>query len=324
MKKGLCALFLIVLSIALRPCLAEEPEEALVAEIRRTARAVTMMEEAYALIPEESLWQNGWPSYAQQYGYDPIALTPDEAYSALRAAYEEDEGVQSYEGLFYDWGMTNIHDWKGFVPTYCYPMRRVICEEIDTVRGTLSIEVVTFYGNGQWEEAGALVFAKYWGGEWQLIDYMPYEPENVLLCGEDYSRGMLIQFLCHGHGTGYYAEQIALYNPLTQRCEGGYTRVGHDVPRDYGLYLTSQVFLDTSNVYGVSIVRSTAFATSEWNAQECDDVYTQRAQDAHLYVYALNEQDGSFALTTDMGIENVSPALLMNVARYDELRIVVP
>lgn len=55
MKKGLCALFLIVLSIALTPCLAEEPEEALVAEIRRTARAVTMMEEAYALIPEESL-----------------------------------------------------------------------------------------------------------------------------------------------------------------------------------------------------------------------------------------------------------------------------
>ena len=325
MKRICCALLMLALSATFIAGIAEEwgPEQELVAELARAARAVTTMEEAYALIPEESLWQDGWPSYAQQFGFEPVALTPEAAYDALRAAYEEDQGVQSYEGLFYGWGMTEIHDMEWFIPTYCYPTQRVICEEIDTVKDTVSIEVISFFGNGQWEEAGALVFAKYWGGEWQLIDYMPYEPETVLLCGEDYMRGILIQFLCHGHGTGYYAEQIALYNPLTRRCEGGYTRVGHDMPRDYGMYVASHAF---SSISGVTIVRSTAFATSEWSGEGYSNIYTQRAQDGHVYVYAFDAQDGSFALTLETGAESASPALLWALSmNYDEGdQIVVP
>ena len=308
MKKLCCMLLALVLSAAATLCVADMEEE-LVARERLAAEAVTTMEEAYALIPEEELWfGTPQPSYAQKYGYEPVALTPEAAYDALRAAYDEDQGVESYEALFHGWGLSQASRMEGFIPSYCWPARRTLCEEVETVRDELSIEVVTFYGNGGWEEEGALVFAKYWGEEWKLIDYVLTEPESVLLCGEDYRKGILIQFLCHGHGTGHYSEQIALYNPLSRRCEGSYTRVGHEVPRDYGMYVASQVYTDE----GITVLRSTAFATGE---QVQDGyVYIQRAQEAHVYVYQLNAQDGSFALTVDLGVENASPALLLEAA----------
>ena len=324
MKRICCALLMLALSAVLLTGIAEEwgPEQEIIAEMQHVAETVATMGEAYALIPEDSLWTDGWLSYAQEYGFEPIRLTPDAAYDALRAAYDADQGVESYAELFQTWGLGEA---KGayYLPIYCWPTRRTICEAVPTARGEISIEVVAFDGSGDWQEDGALIFMKPWGREWQLIDYMPYEAEGVLLCGDESLRGVLIQFLCYGHGTGYYAEQIALYNPLTRRCEGGYTRIGHDVPRDYGMYVVSQVYTDSMRVI---VVSSTAFATGEWSGEGYGYTYTQRAQDTHAYVYSFDEQDGSFTLTVDAGVENASPAILMNIARngYDGWELVVP
>lgn len=76
----------------------------------------------------------------------------------------------------------------------------------------------------------------------------------------------------------------------------------------------------------VIVVSSTAFATGEWSGEGYSHTYTQRAQDAHVYVYALDALDGSFALTVDMGMENANPAILLNIARneYDSWELVVP
>ena len=324
MKKLAFALLALALTGAFALCAAEDwgagQEAEMVAATQRQAEAVTTMAEAYALIPEDSLRSDGWMSYAQEYGFAPVALTPEEAYNALRAAYDVDQGAQSYAPLFRGWGFGEESGMSPYLPRYAWPSRRTLCEAVPTVLGEMSVEIIAFDGGGSWQEEGALVFARTWGGEWRLIDYVPGEAESALTCGDDYAKGLLIPFLQRGHGTGYYSEDIALYNPLTRRCEGGYTRIGHDVPRDYGLYVASQVYTDVSG-YGVTVVRSTAFATSEQSGAEY--TLTQRAQEASVTVYALRD-DGSFEQITDAGAQNASPALLAGGDYASIWRLIVP
>lgn len=313
---------ILTLSVALAlhgAACAEEAAEWALANAR--ASAVTSMEEARALMPDgdESLWQDEpLPSYAQEHGFAPVALTPQEAVRAIRGAYDAAGGEGCAETLR-GWGFTAESPWLDAAAWHLVGEPRTILSELYMTGGReLSLTVVPVAEGGGWGDAFALVFTKEWPGDWTLSDCVPGEAGDALVCGDP--GGALIEFTTYGHGSGFYIEEVSLYNPLTRRCEAAYTRIGHELYDAYGLYVWAQAFADGN---GLSVVRSMAFATEEWEEETGRYRYDQRAQEAFLWRYALGE-DGSFAPAGSFGLENASPALLANLAGTQGWSLSVP
>lgn len=293
----------LALSLLLGTALAQDAYEEKVAR----ARQVTNMQEAQAFVTVEGFLADAWPSFAQALGLAPVRMTPEEASAALASAYNRTGNCADTLRL---WGIAPSDELPYALPgEACPPQPPREILEADTLLGELSVTVIPLQDGG-WGEAGALVFTKFWGQDWQLVDYVPGEAKGVLRCGEN--EGALLEFALYGHGTGYYAESVSLYNPLARRVETAYTRIGHDVPLGgYGLYVSGQTMGDAM---GFTVVQCLAFATDE--ETQGMTRYVQRAAQTVCQRYRL-DADGGFSLVASGTLDNASPALLLNLADMD-------
>lgn len=306
--------FAIMLALLLAlPCAAPAEDETVAeaARLSAQARQVTSMAEAEAMMVmgEDSLWpQEPKASYAQVCGFSPVALTPQDAVSALRRAYDAAGGEGCAETLR-GWGFTEEFPAIDSAAWQLVGEPRTILSELYMTGGReMSLAVVPVAEDGGWGDAFALVFTKEWPGDWTLSDCVPGEAGEALVCGDPC--GALVAFTAYGHGSGFYAEYVSLYNPLTRRCEAAYTRTGHELYGDYGMYVLALAFPDGD---GLTVVRDKAYATEEWEEENGRVRYDQRAREGAAWHYALS-QDGGFALTASGELEDASLALLANVA----------
>ena len=261
---------------------------------------VTNMEEAERFVPFDAVWAQPRPSYAQEYGFTQVTITPDDAYARLKKAYSEKQAA-GYAAVMQGWGFAALDEDSA---PYGWPERRTLGEDIYMDGESVSLEAIRFSGGYADVSEQTLLFMKREYGEWQLIDMVRGEAESVRMTSEDSSAEALIECLLIGHGTGYYAEMISVYNPRTRRSEAAYTREGHECPlMDRNLYVSSWADYDYD---GLRIVASSVFGTYEQAGTM--RTFTQRAQAADVYVYAL-EGDGMH-LRVHERYEDLSPAVL--------------
>lgn len=277
---------------------------AALAEDALTPADVKTMAQAERFVPVDSVWTDGWPSYAQEYGFEPIKLTPSDAYAALYKAYESkrDEGcIEVMKG----WGFAQMEEYS--VP-YGWPKRETIAEEARLGGVFASLEVIRFQGGYADVSDNVLIFLKKEYGDWQLIDFVKGDVDAVRVLSDEGDDAMaVIELLQIGHGTGHYSEQISVYNPVNRRCEAGYTRVGYECPlMDRNLYLSAWA---DYTYEGLRVVTSVVFGTYEWMGEQTR-MFTQRAQAADVYVYAYDAGAQSLRLRVHESHEDLSPAAL--------------
>ena len=290
MKRSLTALLLAALCALCAPALALSPAE------------VTTWAQAEGLIPMDSLWPALRPSYAQQYGFTPAVLTPEDALASLIRAYDA-EGEAGYGPVLCGWGLTQAAD--GWIP-YGRPERVTLSEGVNLAGTFADVAAIRFQGD--WASDVSLIFVREEYGGWRLIDCVCGDAKALRIA--DDVGAAFIECEEIGHGTGYYAEMVQVYNPVTRQTEAAYTRTGCECPfSDRSLYLSADADYGWD---GLRIVVSAVFGSYEQEG-ECR-VFTQRAQLSEVYAYGCDAQTHSLSLGVHGRCEGLSPAALRAVS----------
>lgn len=251
------------------------------------------------------VWPLGRQSYAQENGFSPVHLTPKEACAALNRAYEREQEA-GYAAVLRGWGFDQA-DEAGFWTPYGWPERRTLGESVRLGEFYADLEVIRFTGGFADASDNSLIFMKKEYGDWQLIDLVMGDARELRVAGDEGdTASAFIELLTVGHGTGFYAEQIDVYNPVTRRCEAAYTREGFDCPlEDRNMYLSAWADYDYD---GLKVVATAVFGGYE--GQGDARVFTQRAQVSDVYVYAYDAADRGLHLRVHERHEGLNPAVL--------------
>ena len=296
MKRGMVALSLAALLSLLCACaLAVSPDE------------VTCWAQAEELISMDGLWTAVTPSYAQKHGYQPVKLTPEDALAALKRAYD---GAQEagYGAVLRGWGLAEAADDGEWIP-YGRPERVALGENVNLAGTMTDVEAIRF--DGDWSSAVSLIFVREEYGDWRLIDCVHGDAGALRVANDEGADGIaFIECEEIGHGTGYYAELVQVYNPVTRQSEAVYTRTGYEcLLADRNLFLSADAQYDWD---GLRIVVSAVFGSY---AQEDDRrVFTQRAQMSEVYAYGYDANEHSLTLGAHGRCEGLSPAALGSVS----------
>ena len=149
------------------------------------------------------------------------------------------------------------------------------------------------------------------GHGWQLIDCVRGDAKALRAADEEGMSGIaFIECEEIGHGTGYYAEMVQVYNPVTRQTEAAYTRTGYECPFD-----DRNLFLSADADYGwdgLRIVVSAVFGGYTWEG-DCR-VFTQRAQLSEVYAYGYDADTHSLSLGVHGRCEGLSVAALRAVS----------
>ena len=292
MKRGMVALSLAALLSLLCACaLAVSPDE------------VTCWAQAEELIGMDGLWPAVTPSYAQKRGYQPVKLTPEDALAALKRAYD---GAQEagYGAVLRGWGLTEAADDGEWIP-YGRPERVALGENVNLAGTMTDVEAIRF--DGDWSSAVSLIFVREEYGVWRLIDCVRGDAKALCVANDEGTDGIaFIECEQIGHGTGYYAELVQVYNPITRQSEAAYTRTGYECPFD-----DRNMFLCADADYGWDGLRIVVSAVFGSYAQEGSQrIFTQRAQMSEVYAYGYDAGTHSLNLGTYGRCEGLSPAAL--------------
>lgn len=294
MKRSMVALALAALLSLLGACaLAVSPEE------------VTSWAQAEELIGMDGLWPAVRPSYAQAHGFAPVELAPEDALAALKRAYD---GAQEagYGAVLRGWGMTE--DTDEWIP-YGRPERVTLGENVNLAGMASDVEAIRF--DEDWSSAVSLIFVREEYGDWRLIDCVRGEAGALRVANDEGVDGIaFIECGETGHGTGYYAELVQVYNPVTRQSEAAYTRTGYECPfEDQNMFLTADAHYDWD---GLRIVVSAVFGS--YAQQDGRRIFTQRAQMSEVYAYGYDADAHSLTLGAHGRCEGLSPAALMAVS----------
>ena len=296
MKRGMVALSLAALLSLLCACaLAVSPDE------------VTCWAQAEELISMDGLWTAVTPSYAQKHGYQPVKLTPEDALAALKRAYD---GAQEagYGAVLRGWGLAEAADDGEWIP-YGRPERVALGKNVNLAGTMTDVEAIRF--DGDWSSAVSLIFVREEYGDWRLIDCVHGDAGALRVANDEGADGIaFIECEEIGHGTGYYAELVQVYNPVTRQSEAVYTRTGYEcLLADRNLFLSADAQYDWD---GLRIVVSAVFGSY---AQEDDRrVFTKRAQMSEVYAYGYDANEHSLTLGAHGRCEGLSPAALGSVS----------
>ena len=181
------------------------------------------------------VWREEIPHYngAEEQGFQPLAMDPEEAYRRLRNAYDRGQDEATRE-LLQSWGIE-------MEPCGAPVLRELISQadlqhhgnsDISTENVPL-VQVISFSGWG-WGEEGTLIFVEQWP-DWYLWDYIPFACEDFRLCGTDEGTGVYLEFGVIGHGTGCYVRYIDVYHLQARKIEASYTTYGYEVYQDSGI-----------------------------------------------------------------------------------------
>lgn len=296
MKRGMVALSLAALLSLLCACaLAVSPDE------------VTSWAQVEELISMNGLWPAVTPSYAQKHGYQPIKLTPEDALAALKRAYD---GAQEagYGAVLRGWGLTEAADDGEWIP-YGRPERVALGENVNLAGTMTDVEAIRF--DGDWSSAVSLIFIREECGDWRLIDCVHGDAGALRVANDEGADGIaFIECEEIGHGTGYYAELVQVYNPVTRQNEAVYTRTGYECPlADRNLFLSADAQYEWD---GLRIVVSAVFGS--YAQEDGCRVFTQRAQMSEVYAYGYDANAHSLTLGAHGQCEGLSPAALGSVS----------
>ena len=291
MKRSLTALLLAALCALCAPVLALSPDD------------VNSWAQAEAILPMDGLWPAVKPSYAQQYGFAPMELAPQDALAALNRAYNAAHEA-GYDPVLNEWGLTQA----AWIP-YGRPERVALGEGVNLAGTYADVEAIRFQGD--WSSDVSLIFVREEYGGWQLIDCVRGDAKALRAVDEEGMSGIaFIECEEIGHGTGYYAEMVQVYNPVTRQTEAAYTRTGYECPFD-----DRNLFLSTDADYGwdgLRIVVSAVFGGYTWEG-DCR-VFTQRAQLSEVYAYGYDADTHSLSLGVHGRCEGLSVAALRAVS----------
>lgn len=296
MNRGWTALALVAALSMLCVCaLAVSPEE------------VTSWAQAEALIGLDGLWPAVRLSYAQEHGFAPVELAPQDALAALNRAYEGAREA-GYGAVLRGWGLTEAAADGEWIP-YGRPERVALGVEVNLAGTAADVEAIRF--DGDWFSAVSLIFVREEYGDWQLIDCVRGDAKTLRIANDEGTDGIaFIECGETGHGTGYYAELVQVYNPVTRGCEAAYTRTGYECPfEDRNLYLSADAHYDWDRL---RIVVSAVFGS--YAQQDGRRVFTQRAQMSEVYAYGYDAQTHALTLGAHGCCEGLSPAALMAVS----------
>ena len=296
MKRGTLALALAALLSLLCACaLAVSPDE------------VTSWAQAEELIGMDGLWPAVTPSYAQKHGYQPVELAPEDALAALKRAYD---GAQEagYGAVLRGWGLTEAADDGEWIP-YGRPERVTLGGNVNLAGTMADVEAIRF--DGDWSSAVSLIFVREEYGSWQLIDCVRGDARALCVANDDGIDGIaFIECEEIGHGTGYYAELVQVYNPVTRQSEAAYTRTGYECPlEDQNMFLTADAHYDWD---GLRVVVAAVFGG--YAQEDGCRVFTQRAQMSEVYAYGYDANAHSLTLGAHGRCEGLSPAALSAVS----------
>ncbi len=228
---------------------------------------------SYVWAPEPSQW-NG----AQEQGFEPVKMNPEEAYTLLKEAYDQgqDEATQKL-----------LHSWGIELEPYGYPILRDVITEQDINRRALyandisCVKAISFSGWG-WGEEGTLIFMERWP-DWYLWDYIPCEFVGYQLCRENGSNGVFLEFSTIGHGTGCYVKYIEVYHLMNRKIEAAYTAYGYEVFQNCGIQAYGAACYAED---GVHIFRKLSPLTFDENRNE----YVPTGSVLDVFDYEFNEQ----------------------------------
>ena len=296
MKRGTLALALAALLSLLCACaLAVSPDE------------VTCWAQAEELIGMDGLWPAVTPSYAQKHGYQPVELAPEDALAALKRAYD---GAQEagYGAVLRSWGLTKAADDGEWIP-YGRPERVTLGGNVNLAGTMADVEAIRF--RGDWSSAVSLIFVREEYGSWQLIDCVRGDARALRVANDEGIDGIaFIECEEIGHGTGYYAELVQVYNPVTRQSEAAYTRTGYGCPfEDQNMFLTADAHYDWD---GLRVVVAAVFGG--YAQEDGCRVFTQRAQMSEVYAYGYDANAHSLTLGAHGRCEGLSPAALSAVS----------
>ena len=190
---------------------------------------VTTWAQAEELIGMDGLWPAVTPSYAQKHGFAPVELAPEDALAALNRAYEGAREA-GYGAVLRGWGLTQATDEGEWVP-YGRPERVTLGEGVNLAGTAADVEAIRF--DGDWSSDVSLIFVREEYGVWRLIDCVRGDAKALCVANDEGTDGIaFIECEQIGHGTGYYAELVQVYNPITRQSEAAYTRTGYECPFD--------------------------------------------------------------------------------------------
>ena len=291
MKRSLTALLLAALCALCAPVLALSPDD------------VNSWAQAEAILPMDGLWPAVKPSYAQQYGFAPVELAPQDALDTLNRAYNAAHEA-GYDPVLSGWGLTQA----AWIP-YGRPEHVTLGEGVNLAGTYADVEAIRFQGD--WSSDVSLIFVREEYGGWQLIDCVRGDAKALRAADEEGMSGIaFIECEELGHGTGYYAEMVQVYNPVTRQTEAAYTRTGYECPFD-----DRNLFLSADADYGwdgLRIVVSAVFGGYTWEG-DCR-VFTQRAQMSEVYAYGYDADTHSLSLGVHGRCEGLSVAALRAVS----------
>ena len=291
MKRSLTALLLAALCALCAPVLALSPDD------------VSSWAQAEAILPMDGLWPAVKPSYAQQYGFAPMELAPQDALAALNRAYNAAHEA-GYDPVLSEWGLTQA----AWIP-YGRPERVTLGEGVNFAGTYADVEAIRFQGD--WSSDVSLIFVREEYGGWQLIDCVRGDAKALRAADEEGMSGIaFIECEEIGHGTGYYAEMVQVYNPVTRQIEAAYTRTGYECPfEDQNMFLTADAHYDWD---GLRVVVAAVFGG--YAQEDGCRVFTQRAQMSEVYAYGYDANAHSLTLGAHGRCEGLSPAALSTVS----------
>ena len=181
------------------------------------------------------VWREESPRYngAEEQGFQPLAMDPEEAWQRLRDAYDRGQDEATRE-LLQSWGID--------MEPCGSPVLRELIAKTDLLHYESSgisiedvplVQLISFSGWG-WGEGGTLIFAEQ-RSEWYLWDWIPCACEDFNLCGTDHGTSVYLEFSVIGHGTGCYVRYVDVYHLQSRKIEAGYTTYGYEVNQDSGI-----------------------------------------------------------------------------------------
>ena len=182
-------------------------------------------------------------------------------------------------------------------------------ENVNLAGTRANVEAIRF--DGDWSSAVSLIFVREEYGDWRLIDCVHGDARALCVANDEGADGIaFIECEEIGHGTGYYAELVQVYNPVTRQSEAVYTRTGYECPlADRNLFLSADAQYDWD---GLRIVVSAVFGS--YAQEDGCRVFTQRTQMSEVYAYGYDANAHSLTLGAHGRCEGLSPAVLGSVS----------
>ena len=229
------------------------------------------------------VWREEIPRYngAEERGFQPLAMDPEEACQRLRDAYDRGQDEATRE-LLQSWGIE-------MEPCGAPVLRELISQadlqhhghsDVSTENVPL-VQLISFSGWG-WGEEGTLIFVEQWPN-WYLWDYIPSACEGFHLCGTDRGTRVYLEFSVIGHGTGCYVRYIDVYHLQTRRIEASYTTYGYEVFQNVGIQVYGSACYARDGIHVFRRLSSLAF-------DEALNEYVPTGSVLDAFDYSIDEQ----------------------------------